>query len=216
MYYAKRSANSFNNLTLPATMKIVENNLESLNRILTGCFNREHKYQKMLYEKYYGFALKTVFRYIYRYDKAVDAVNDGFIKFFTKIEQFKPGAEDDTAKMLMGYLKRIMINTAIDELRRGKMTPEIGGIPDHVWDIPDNSENAEQLLLYKELIVLIKELAPQYRSVFNLYVIDGYNHMEIADLLNIPVGTSKSCLSRARILLQNNIKKTEDAVLCRI
>ena len=216
MYYAKRSANSFNNLTLPATMKIVENNLESLNRILTGCFNREHKYQKMLYEKYYGFALKTVFRYIYRYDKAVDAVNDGFIKFFTKIEQFKLGAEDDTAKMLMGYLKRIMINTAIDELRRGKMTPEIGGIPDHVWDIPDNSENAEQLLLYKELIVLIKELAPQYRSVFNLYVIDGYNHMEIADLLNIPVGTSKSCLSRARTLLQNNIKKTEDAVLCRI
>jgi len=190
--------------------------LESLNRILTGCLNREHKYQKMLYEKYYGFALKTVFRYIYRYDKAVDTVNDGFIKFFTKIVQFKPGTEVDTAKMLMGYLKRLMINTAIDELRRGKMTPEIGGISDDVWDIPDNSENAEQLILYKELIVLIKELAPQYRSVFNLYVIDGYNHMEIANLLNIPVGTSKSCLSRARTLLQNNIKKTEDAVLCRI
>ena len=190
--------------------------MESLNRILTGCFNREHKYQKLLYEKYYGFALKTVFRYIYRYDKAVDAVNDGFIKFFTKIEQFKLSSEEDTGKMLMGYIKRIMINTAIDELRRGKMMPEIGGIPDYVWDIPDSSENAEQLILYKELIVLIKELAPQYRSVFNLYVIDGYNHLEIADLLNIPVGTSKSCLSRARILLQNNIKKTEDAVLCRI
>lgn len=206
----------FTNLTQLTRLKIVEIHLESLNRILTGCFNREHKYQKMLYEKYYGFALKTVFRYIYRYDKAVDTVNDGFIKFFTKIEQFKPGTEVDTAKMLMGYLKRIMINTAIDELRRGKMTPEIGGISDDVWDITDNSENAEQLILYKELIVLIKELAPQYRSVFNLYVIDGYNHMEIADLLNIPVGTSKSCLSRARALLQNNIKKTEDAVLCRI
>ena len=211
-----QSADSFTNLTLLTIPIIVENNLESLNCILTGCFNREHKYQKMLYKKYYGYALKMVFRYIYRYDKAVDVVNDGFIKFFTKIDQFKPGTEDDTAKMLMGYIKRIMINTAIDELRRGKMTPEIGGIPDHVWDIPDNSENAEQLILYKELIVLIKELAPQYRSVFNLYVIDGYNHMEIADLLNIPVGTSKSCLSRARTLLQNNIKKTEDAALCRI
>jgi RNA polymerase sigma factor (sigma-70 family) len=190
--------------------------LESLNRILTGCFNREHKYQKMLYEKYYGFALKTVFRYIYRYDVAVDVVNDGFIKFFTKIQQFKTGSDEDAEKMLMGYLKRIMINTAIDELRKGKMAPEIGGIPDTVWNIPDNSENAEQMILYKELIVLIKELAPQYRSVFNLYVIDGYNHLEIADLLNIPVGTSKSCLSRARVLLQNNIKKTEDALLCRI
>lgn len=168
----------------------------------------------MLYENYYGFALKTVFRYIYRYDKAVDVVNDGFIKFFKKIEQFKAGNEADTEKMLMAYLKRIMINTAIDELRRGKMTPEIGGIPEHVWDIPDNAENAEQMILYKELIILIKELAPQYRSVFNLYVIDGYNHLEIADILNIPVGTSKSCLSRARTLLQNNIKKYEAAVLC--
>ena len=136
----------FSNLTQLTILKIVENNLESLNRILTGCFNREHKYQKMLYEKYYGFALKTVFRYIYRYDKAVDTVNDGFIKFFTKIEQFKRGTEDDTGKMLMCYIKRIMINTAIDELRRGKMMPEIGGIPDHVWDIPDNSENAEPIV----------------------------------------------------------------------
>ncbi len=190
--------------------------MESVTRILTGCLNREHTYQKMLYENYYGFALKTVFRYIYRYDKAVDVVNDGFIKFFNKIAQFKPGAEADNEKMLMAYLKRIMINTAIDELRRGKMTPEIGGIPDHVWDTPDTGENAEQLILYKELIVLIKELAPQYRSVFNLYVIDGFNHMEIADILDIPVGTSKSCLSRARVLLQNNIKKNEEAVLCRI
>ena len=177
---------------------------------------REHRYQKMLYEHYYGFALKAVFRYIYSYDKAVYVVNDGFIKFFKKIEQFKPGTEADTDKMLMAYLKRIMINTAIDELRQGKMTPEIGGISDHVWDIPYNHENAEQMILYKELIVLIKELAPQYRAVFNLYVIDGYNHLEIAALLNIPVGTSKSHLSRARALLQINIKKYEDAILCRI
>ncbi len=190
--------------------------MESLNRILTGCFNKEHKYQKLLYEKYYGFALKTVFRYVYRYDIAVDVVNDGFIKFFTKIEQFETGTEVNAERMLMGYLKRIMINTAIDELRRGKMAPEIGGIPETVWEIADNSENAEQMILYKELIVLVKELAPQYRSVFNLYVIDGYNHMQIADLLNIPIGTSKSCLSRARNLLQNKIKIIEDAVLCRI
>ncbi len=191
--------------------------MESLTLILNGCLKREHNYQKLLYERYYGFALKTVFRYIYRYDKAVDATNDGFIKFFNKIEQFNMGSGEDAEKMLMGYLKRIMINTAIDELRRGKMTPEIGGIPEHVWETTeDNAETAEQKLLYKELIVLIKELPPQYRSVFNLYVIDGYNHLEIADILKIPVGTSKSNLSRARQLLQNNIKKNEEAALCRI
>lgn len=190
--------------------------MESLTLILNGCLNHDHKYQKLLYERYYGFALKTVFRYIYRYDKAVDVANDGFIKFFNKIDQFKTGSEADAEKMLMAYIKRIMINTAIDELRKTKMTPEIGGIPDHVWEIADKSENAEQMLLYKELIIHIKQLAPQYRAVFNLYVVDGYNHLEIADILNIPVGTSKSSLSRARTLLQNNIKKTEDAALCRM
>lgn len=190
--------------------------MESLTLILNGCLKRDHKYQKLFYERFYGFGLKTVFRYIYRYDKAVDVVNDGFIKFFNKIDQFNTGSEADTEKILMSYLKRIMINTAIDELRRGKMTPEIGGIPEYVWDTADNSENAEQKLLYKELIILVKELPPQYRSVFNLYVIDGYNHLEIANLLNIPVGTSKSNLSRARALLQNRIKKNEEAILCRI
>lgn len=189
--------------------------MENLERIIAGCLERDHHYQKLVYENYYAYSLKNVFRYIYRYEKAVDVVNDGFVKFFTRIEQFKPPAKEYTEQVLMGYLKRIMINTAIDELRKGAMTPEIGGIPEHVWEIPENAENGEQLLLYKDLIVLIKELTPQYRTIFNLHVIDGYNHYEIADMLNIPVGTSKSCLSRARTLLQQKIKKTEEEILCR-
>jgi RNA polymerase sigma-70 factor (ECF subfamily) len=96
------------------------------------------------------------------------------------------------------------------------MAPEIGGIPDYVWDIPEKAENPEQMILYKDLIEMVKQLSPQYRSVFNLYVIDGYNHLEIADIMQISVGTSKSNLSRARTLLQNKIKKSEDEVLCRI
>ncbi len=170
----------------------------------------------MLYERYYGFALKTVFRYIYHYDKATDVTNDGFIKLFKSFERFKPGSQDDTEKILMGYIKKIMVNTAIDELRKSKMTPEIGGIPDYVWDISDISHNADQKMLYKDLIVIIKKLSPQYRTVFNLYVIDGYNHLEIADMLNMSVGNSKSCLSRARAILQNSIKQLEDATACRI
>ena len=89
------------------------------------------------------------------------------------------------------------------------MLPEIGGILDYVWEITDNNQDADQLLLYKDLIILIKELPPAYHTVFNLYVIDGYNHYEIADLLKISVGTSKSGLSRARTLLQKSIKKIE-------
>ena len=184
--------------------------MESATHIIKGCIAKNHKYQKMVYEQYRGFALKTVFRYIYRYEKAVDLVNDGFVKAFKNFDKFITDEEEHNEKILMAWLKRIMINTAIDELRKNKMAPEIGGIPEYVWEITDNRQDADQLLLYKDLIILVKELPPVYRAVFNLYVIDGYNHYEIADLLKIPVGTSKSGLSRARILLQKSIKKTEE------
>lgn len=103
-----------------------------------------------------------------------------------------------------------MIHTAIDELRRNKMTPEIGGIQEDVWEISKKNDNADQQILYKDIIEVLKNLPPLYRSIFNLYVIDGYTHIEIAELLNIPVGTSKSGLSRARMLLQQKITQLED------
>ena len=126
------------------------------------------------------------------------------------------GDDADNEKILMGWLKRIMINTSIDELRKGNMLPQIGGIPDHVWDITEKNDDADQVVMYNDLIVLIKELPPAYCTVFNLYVIDGYTHSEIADKLNMPIGTSKSNLSRARMLLQKSIEKMEESKLCRI
>lgn len=143
-------------------------------------------------------------------------MNEGFVKLFNSFERFEAGEENDTGKILMAWLKKIMINTAIDELRKNSMIPEIGGIPDHVWEISDKNNDADQLLLYKDLIILIKELPPAYRTVFNLYVIDGYTHSEIADIMGTSIGTSKSSLSRARAMLQKSIKKMEDAKLCRI
>lgn len=190
--------------------------MENVRHMIKGCIANDHKYQKIFYEQYRGYALKIVFRYIYRYEKAVDVSNDGFVKIFANISKFNPENEDATEKILMGWMKRIMINVSIDELRKSNMLPEIGGIPDYVWEIADNSQDADQLLLYKDLILLIKELPPSCRTVFNLYVIDGYTHSEIADLLNIAVGTSKSSLSKARILLQKSIIKMEDGKLCRI
>lgn len=182
---------------------------------LRGCIRKEHYSQKMVYGNFYGLALKTVFRYIYRYDKAVDLVNDGFVKLFNHFENFtlpESGDKVECEKLFIGYLKRIMINTAIDELRRANMLPEIGGIPDFVWDLSDKANDADSPLLYKDLIILVKELPPQYRTVFNMYVIDGFNHIEIAAILNIPVGTSKSNLHKARTILKENIKKLEEAI----
>jgi RNA polymerase sigma-70 factor (ECF subfamily) len=170
----------------------------------------------MVYDRYRAYASKIVFRYVYRYEKAMDVVTDGFVKAFNHFDQFRYKDEPRPEALLMAWLKRIMINCAIDELRRNNMTPEIGGIPESVWDISEKQDDADQLILYKELISLVKELQPQYRIVFNMYVIDGYTHAQIADTLQIPVSTSRANLSRAKSYLQNMIKKWEEQKACRI
>jgi RNA polymerase sigma-70 factor (ECF subfamily) len=195
---------------------LIKKHLERIGHIINGCINKEPKCQRLFYDYYRGFASKVVFRYIYRYEKAIDVVTDGFIKAFNHFDHFQKQDEKDLEKLVMGWLKRIMINCAIDELRRGNMLPEIGGIPEHVWEISDKNNEADQLVLYKDLVSLIKELPPNYRIVFNLYVLDGYTHSQIADMLRIAVGTSRSNLTRAKELLQRLIKNKEEGKLCRI
>jgi RNA polymerase sigma factor (sigma-70 family) len=185
--------------------------LENIDRIIQGCIAREYNFQKMVYKNYQGFAMKIVFRYVYRHEKVVDVVNDGFVKLFNGFKNFKPAeTEEGNRKKLMGYIKKIMINTAIDELRRGSMSPEIGGIPEYAWGFTMRDQDADQQLLYKQLITMVKDLPPSYRIVFNMYEIDGFSHVEIAELLQIPVGTSKSNLSRAKAILQNKIRRSEE------
>src|SRR5919205_851965 len=174
---------------------------------MEGCLVNDHKCQKKLYERYYGYALKVVFRYIYRYDKAVDVVNDGFVKIFRSFKKFECAEHEHLEKIWMGWLKRIMINTAIDELRRNNMIPEIGSLPDYAWDVQDKSGGADQQILYKELICQVKKLPPSYRVAFNMYVIDGFSHQEIAEQLGISTGTSKSNLAKARIQLKKFLDK---------
>ena len=180
--------------------------------LIAGCIRNNQRDQKFLYEKYYGYCLKTVFRYIYHYDKAVDAVNDGFVKIFRNIERFQLRDIENLEMVLMGWMRMIMINTAIDHLRKNNFLPEIGDISDSTWAQEDKSQSSDQVLLYKELVKQIKKLPPSYRTVFNLYVIDGLAHQEIANLLGISVGTSKSNLSKARVILQKIVKNNDREV----
>lgn len=92
--------------------------MENITDIIKGCIDKNHQYQKIFYEQYHGYALKIVFRYIYRYEKAVDVVNDGFVKLFRNFEKFQLAGESDNERILMGWMKRILVNTAIDELRK--------------------------------------------------------------------------------------------------
>lgn len=180
-------------------------------QVVQGCRQFDRGYQKIFYERFFAYALKIVFRYIYTYDNSVDVVNDGFVKIFRNFDRFDCGKEPDLEKILFGWIRRIMINTAIDELRKNRMTPEIGGIPEYVWDESDKSYAADDLVLYKELVTEIKKLPPSYRAVFNMFVIDGLSHQEIAQILDISVGTSKSSLSKARIHLQKLVNRNFSA-----
>lgn len=182
--------------------------MESLYKLIKDCIAKDRKSQQQFYEHYYGFALKTVFRYIYKYEKATDVVNDSFVKIFNSLERFQMAKEkSDTEKILMGWMKRILINTAIDELRRQQSVPEIKELPDYIWEQVDKSQNADQRLLYKELICEVKRLPPSYRNVFNMFVIDGFSHNEIAKTLGISEGTSKSALAKAKAQLQKFLEK---------
>lgn len=183
--------------------------MNNLGEIITGCLNNNQRDQKHLYNHYYGYCLKIVFRYIFRYDKAVDVVNDGFIKVFGKLVKFNYDNSDNIERILMGWMRTIMINTAIDQLRKDNFLPEIGAISEDIW-LQDKSQSADQSLLYKELINHIKKLPPAYRVVFNMYVIDGFTHQEIANQLQIAVGTSKSNLFKAKAILQEALKKNEE------
>ena len=182
--------------------------MELLQDIIAGCVQNNQRDQRCLYERYYGYCLKTVFRYIYRYDKAVDVVNDGFVKIFRNFSRFQYKTTENLEMILMGWMRMIMINTAIDELRKNNFLPEIGELTESIW-LHDKTQSSDQAVLYKELVQEIKKLPPSYRTVFNLYVIDGFTHQEIASQLGISVGTSKSNLSKARVILQKIVKTNE-------
>lgn len=189
--------------------------LENIQQIIAGCIRNNPRDQKLLYNKYYGYCLKIVFRYVYRYDKAVDIVNDGYVKVFRHFDKFSNSDAEHAERMLMGWIRTIMVNTAIDHLRKHEFVPEIGGNFDAVWAAETSSMTSDQSCLYKELVGEIRKLPPGYRAVFNMFVIDGFTHHEIATRLGISEGTSKSNLSKARVLLQKIIKKSNEVVaLC--
>jgi RNA polymerase sigma-70 factor (ECF subfamily) len=109
-----------------------------------------------------------------------------------------------------------MINTAIDQLRKDNFLPEIGDLNENIW-VEDKGQASDQSLLYKDLIREVKKLPPVYRAVFNMYVIDGFTHPEIASQLKIAVGTSKSNLFKAKEILQKAIKKNDEQIsICRM
>lgn len=139
------------------------------------------------------------------YEQAVEVTNDGFVKIFRNFSRFEIRDRERMEVVMLGWMRRIVINAAIDYRRREKNIPETSELIQSGSEYKDESQLSDNGLMFKELICMIRELPPVYRLVFNLHVIEGYSHPEIAKMLGIMVGTSKSNLFKAKAHLQKKL-----------
>ena len=166
-----------------------------LEQLIADCKKNDSKAQEQLYKlfaaKFFGVCLK----YSGNYAEAEDNLQDGFLIIFNKIEQFNFKGSFE------GWAKRVMINNALQKYRGVRFLEIVNE------DIPEQSEVEldDDNISLDYLIGIIQELPERYRLVFNLYVLDGYPHKEIAEMLDITTGTSKSNLARARMILKEKI-----------
>ena len=180
---------------------------EQIEIILNGCRLNQRGAQKELYSKYYGYAMSIALRYSSSYDNAVEMTNDAFLKIYRDLKNFVP-RYDNTVASFMAWLKKVVVNACVDHIRKYSKKEMIATVDPEQVIIADQRETAEQMLQHKEIIKCIQQLAPAYKTVFNLYVIEGFSHTEIADKLNISEGTSKSNLHKARQNLQQLLKRS--------
>lgn len=174
----------------------------SLEKLINSCKEKDSKAQSQIYQLFAGKLFAICLKYSKNYQDAQDNLQNGFITIFDKIEQYKFKGSFE------GWIKRITINTVLQTYRQKKVLNLVTEeIPDEVEVEIDNEDVSLDYLLG-----LIQELPNQYRLVFNLYVLDGYPHKEIAEMLGISEGTSKSNLSRARGILKNKIELDRSAI----
>lgn len=176
---------------------------KSVELIINGCLKSDREYQKKLYIKYYPTVYGVCKRYSSSNAEAEDFIQDSFVKVYNSMN--KCSAEDEA--QLGGWIKKISINHCIDQIRRKKMQFE----DDYDFSRMLVEEDDEIVLRYtsEQVVNAIQQLPPRYNSVFNLYVLDGYSHKEISEILNLKEGTSKSNLSKARKSLQKILKNTK-------
>ncbi len=185
------------------TMKLrVHSDTET--ELIEQCRKGRRKAQQSLYDRFSGLMLAVCSRYIADRSEAEDVMISGFVKVFSKLDQFKHEGSFE------GWIRRIMVNESLSYIRKNKAMylevdiDEAHREPDYA--VLDNHLHAE------DLMKLIAQLPTGYRTVFNMYAIEGFSHKEIAEDLGISENTSKSQLSRARALLQKNLLQTEKAL----
>lgn len=147
--------------------------------------------------------MKISYRYIQHQEEAEELVSEAFVKLFKNIAQFDSTRQHDQEALLKAWFKRILVNTCIDHLRKTQLKMVSYDVTPETEPMIEKQESGLDKIAYQEIILAIRRLSPVYRTVFNLFVIEGFSHEEIAETLKISVGASKSNLSKAR----NNLRK---------
>lgn len=176
-------------------MKDCENKIRSL---IDGCKKQHRESQELLYKEFYGYGMSICLRYVDNRDEAAEVLNDGYMKAFSNIEKF------DVNRPLKPWLRQIWVNTAINHYRKQQRTLKFVDIIDSIEEA--DIEYTFSNISYGEMLEILKKLPLSYRTVFNLFVIEGYKHEEIATMLNITSGTSKSALFKAKDLLKRYLQ----------
>ena len=181
-------------------VKNVENK-DKLKEIIEGCLRNNRRSQEELFKLFYGKMLPVCMRYMPDRDSAQEVLQEGFIKVFEKLAAF------DYKGSFEGWIRRIIANTAIDAIRKSKKDPYLTDNDNDfklgASDPMVEREDLEFTDLKAEIAMeAIQKLSPAYRAVFNLFVLEDYSHKEIAELLGISEGTSKSNLAKAKMNLQ--------------
>lgn len=172
---------------------------EEFIRIIEGCRNNDRLCQKNIYQHYYGYCMGISLRYVSDREDALEIINSAFVKVFMNIDRY------NLEMPFKPWIRRILVNCAIDHLRIKKRIREHADMEQttHVGEM----ETISSGLNYEEILKLIHKLSPAYRTVFNLFVIEGYKHEEIAEMLGISTGTSKSNLFKAKAQLRVALTK---------
>ena len=169
-------------------------------QLIESCIEGNRASQKALYDRLAPRMFPLCIRYIGDRDAAEDVLQDGFVTLFTRLKDFKGEGSFE------GWARKIFVNTALMSLRKKdalKMSDDL----DAARGLKAETVSQMQNLGYKELMEMITELPPGFRTVFNMYAIEGYSHKEIGEMLGISETTSRTQLSRARIWLQKRIKE---------
>lgn len=178
-------------------------------KILEGSIRGDRKCQEMLYRHFYRYGISVCLRYTSTREEAVEVLNDGFFKVFNKLGQF------DREKSFKAWFRKILINTSVNYFKKHLKHRSEQGL-EMVQELSDNAGNVFDQLAYDEILDMIRSLSPVYRTIFNLYVMEGYKHEEIAKTLQISEGASRSGLSRARANLRQILTKRHGERLARL